>query len=193
MLLTEIDVIDRVLHAHTAAIGKDIDGYRNHVYRVTNLCMALSTGDTERVERIATAAVFHDIGIWTAGTFDYLAPSIKQAVQYLAETGKLEWAPEITAMIQEHHKLTPYRTNDLPLMEPSLMEPSPMELSLVEPFRKADWVDVSWGVITHGLSRAFIRDLYAAWPDAGFHMKLVKLSAGRLATHPWSPLPMVRL
>jgi hypothetical protein len=177
MLLTEIDVIDRVLHAHTAAIGKDIDGYRNHVYRVTNLCMALSTDETARVERIATAAVFHDIGIWTADTFDYLAPSIKQAIQYLAETGKSEWAPEITAMILEHHKVTPYRTN---------------ALLLVEPFRKADWVDVSWGAITHGLSRAFIRDLYAAWPDAGFHWKLVKLSADRLATHPWSPLPMVR-
>lgn len=178
MLLTQIDTIDRVLHAHTAAIGKDIVGYRNHVYRVTNLCMALSSGESERIERVATAAVFHDIGIWTAGTFDYLAPSIKQAMQYLAETGRNEWAAEVTAMIEEHHKITPFRQGVSPL---------------VEPFRKADWVDVSWGVVTHGLSRAIIRELYAAWPDAGFHLKLVKLSAGRLVTHPWSPLPMLRL
>lgn len=178
MLLTNIDIIDTVLHAHTAAIGRDFIAYRNHVYRVTNLCMALSSGDTSRLEHVATAAVFHDIGIWTNSTFDYLAPSIARAMEYLNGNGKHDWAAEVTAMIEEHHKILPYRGSTS---------------ALVEPFRKADWIDVSWGVITHGISRRFIRELYTTWPDAGFHLKLIKLSAVRTATHPWSPLPMLRL
>jgi hypothetical protein len=44
----------------------------------------------------------------------------------------------------------------------------------------------------HGLTRGFYRDLRGAFPDAGLHRRLVALSAGRLATHPTSPLPMLR-
>jgi hypothetical protein len=53
--------------------------------------------------------------------------------------------------------------------------------------------DDDGGVVTFGLSRKLVRDLYAAWPDAGFHKTLVCLELKRLRTHPWSPLPMVRL
>ena len=86
--------------------------------------------------------------------------------------------PEVTAMIQEHHKLTAYRG------DPAW---------LVEPFRRADLVDVSRGVVRYGLARATLSEIFARWPSAGFHARLLRLSLGRLRTHPWSPLPMVRL
>ena len=44
-----------------------------------NLCVALRSGNAERLEKIAIAAAFHDTGIWVDGTFDYLPPSIRLA------------------------------------------------------------------------------------------------------------------
>jgi hypothetical protein len=32
----------------------------------------------------------------------------------------------------------------------------------------------------------------AAWPDAGFHRRLVQLTVDRFRHHPLSPLPMVK-
>jgi hypothetical protein len=67
------------------------------------------------------------------------------------------------------------------------------ESPLVECFRRADWIDVSLGVRAFGIRRAFVRSLYEAWPNAGFHALLARLSLARLLSHPWSPLPMVKL
>jgi len=178
MPLTEIATLDMVLNAHAAALGGDFVAYRNHTYRVVNFCAALSSSDPEAVEKAAIAAAFHDLGIWTAGTFDYLPPSIGLASTHLARSGRSEWAPEIAAMILEHHKISLYRAR---------------ADWLVEPFRRADWVDVSRGVIAFGLSRPFLAEVFSTWPNAGFHKRLLQLALRRLRTHPWSPLPMMRL
>ena len=47
-----------------------------------NLCVAI-VGDRGALEKIATAAVFHDLEIWTDRTFDYLAPSIALVREHL--------------------------------------------------------------------------------------------------------------
>ena len=64
-LLTRIPNIDDVLDAHATELGHDFFAYRNHVYRIVNLCVAIA-GRSE-LEKIAVAAVFHDLGIWTDG------------------------------------------------------------------------------------------------------------------------------
>jgi hypothetical protein len=178
MLLKEIATLDALLNVHAAELGGDFTAYRNHTYRVVNLCVVLSSDDSERLQKISIAAAFHDIGIWTDRTFDYLKPSVRLASAHLAHSGRAEWTPEITEMILEHHKISSSRS------DPHW---------LVEPFRRADWVDVSRGLITFGLSRKFLGEILSAWPGAGFHKRLVQLSLERLRTHPWSPLPMVRL
>src|SRR5262245_21825510 len=179
MLLTESATLDAALSAHAPALGGDFTGYRNHAYRVMNLCLALSpTDDEDRRERVAIAAAFHDLGIWTAGTFDYIGPSIGLANAHLARTSRTPWAPEIDTMIEVHHKLSRYR---------------PHPDWLVEPFRKADLVDVSRDMVGFGLPRAFVRDLFDRWPSAGFHKRLMQLAWTRLKAHPFSPLPMLRL
>jgi HD domain len=178
MLLTEIATLDELLRAHAAELGKDFTAYRNHTYRVVNLCVALSSDHPEQLEKMAIAAAFHDLGIWTDGTFDYLQPSVRLASAHLAQAGRAEWTPEITEMILEHHKISAYRGN------PDW---------LVEPFRRADWIDVSRGLRAFGLSRSLLREIFSAWPSAGFHKRLVQLELKRLRTHPWSPLPMFRL
>src|SRR5262245_28325769 len=96
-LLTRIPTIDDVLNDHAMALRDDFIAYRNHVYRIVNLCVAI-VGQSE-LERIAIAAVFHDLGIWTNGTFDYIAPSIALAHDYLVDRGREEWTAEIEQMI----------------------------------------------------------------------------------------------
>src|SRR5262249_29682670 len=155
---------DEVLDSHASELGHDFTAYRNHVYRVVNLCVAFA-GDTPiELEKIAVGAVFHDLGIWTNHTFDYLDPSIALARDYLARRGMAAWTPEIEAMIADHHKVTMSRAHPE---------------CLVEPFRRADWTDVTLGWRRFGLSRTLVADVAATWPDAGFHRRLVELTIDR--------------
>jgi hypothetical protein len=175
-LLTRIPTIDDVLDGHALALARDFVAYRNHVYRVVNLCVAI-VGRGE-LEKIATAAVFHDLGIWTAKTFDYLTPSIVLAREYLIAHAREDWITEISTMIAHHHKISR-----------SMAKPN----ALVEAFRRADWIDVTYGSRRFGLPRPFVARLFVTWPDAGFHWRLVQLAVDRLRRHPLTPLPMVRL
>ena len=177
VLLTRIPIIDDVLSGHASVLGNDLTAYRNHVYRVVNLCVAI-VGGRGGLEKIATAAVFHDLGIWTDRTFDYIAPSIALAREYLIARAQEDWITDISTMIADHHKITPSTANPH---------------SLVEPFRQADWIDVTGGLRRFGIPRSFVARLFATWPDAGFHWRLVQLALHRFRTHPLSPLPMVRL
>jgi hypothetical protein len=104
-------------------------------------------------------------------------PDSRQGAARASRGARPRWTAEISAMIFEHHKVTPYRGHpDWP----------------VEPFRRADWIDVSRGLRRFGLSRRFLKEIVSAWPNASFHTGLVQLSLARLRSHPWSPLPMVR-
>ncbi len=178
ILLKQIPIVDQILHAHANELGKDFTAYRNHTYRVVNLCVALRLGDLAHLEKIATAAAFHDLGIWTDRTFDYLQPSVRLACDHLTHSGKPEWSSEITEMILHHHKISRYRGN---------------QDWLVETLRRADWIDVSMGLFTFVLSRKLIREIRSTWPSAGFHQRLVELEITHLRKHPGNPLPMVRL
>ncbi|NGY04973.1 HD domain-containing protein [Solimonas terrae] len=177
MLRHEIPTLDALLDAHRDALGPDFQAYRNHCYRVVNLCAELCAASSEQLEKIAIAAAFHDLGIWTDGTFDYLAPSRQRAEAHLAAIGKSEWADEVGAMIDQHHKLGRYRV---------------APAALIEAFRQADWCDVALGRLGFGLSAEWRRALREAFPNAGFHKRLLQLSGRRLLTHPWSPMPMLR-
>ena len=178
-LRTSIPTVSTVLENHASALGHDFVAYRNHVYRVVNLCLAIAGGgDRVELEKIAVAAVFHDLGIWTNHTFDYIAPSVALARQHLSAGAHADWIPEIEAMIVDHHKITRSRSH---------------RASLVESFRRADWIDVSRGLRTFGVPRSFIASVFAMWPSAGFHWRLLELTVDWFLRHPLAPLPMVRL
>jgi hypothetical protein len=176
-LLTSLPTVEEVLDIHASKLGHDFIAYRNHVYRVVNLCIAIEGDSRVDLEKISVAAVFHDLGIWTNNTFDYIAPSVAMARKHLAARGMAEWTPEIEAMIVDHHKVTPSRLN---------------LQSLVESFRRADWIDVSRGLRRFGLPRTFIAAVATTWPSAGFHRRLVQLTIDRFWKHPLTPLPMVK-
>lgn len=178
-LVTSAPFIDAVLDRHRPELGHDYAAYRNHVFRVFNLGLAIATPThAEVVEKVALAAVFHDLGIWTDHTFDYIRPSVRLAVEYLTACSRVNWIPEIEAMIVNHHKITPA---------------GPDEYRLVEPFRRADWIDVTRGVRRFGVDRQLIASIFAKWPAVGFHWRLVELAVDRFRRHPLTPLPMVKL
>jgi hypothetical protein len=129
-LLTSLPTVEEVLDNHASELGRDLMAYRNHVYRVVNLCVAIVGDSRVELEKIAVAAVFHDLGIWTNKTFDYIAPSVAIAREHLAARGMADWIREIEAMIVDHHKVTASGAS------PQL---------LVESFRRADWIDVTRG------------------------------------------------
>jgi hypothetical protein len=170
-------LLDELLEGYRPVLGPDYDAYRNHCLRLFNFCVALAGDEKAAENKIAIAAAFHDLGIWTDNTLDYLAPSQLLAQRYLEKSFKASWCKEIDAMIGEHHKLTRYREN------PSW---------LVEPFRKADLIDLSGGLIRYRLPDDFVSDVLDAYPNAGFHKMLARLAVKRLKTNPFSPLPMMK-
>ncbi|HEX6503041.1 MAG TPA: HD domain-containing protein [Terriglobales bacterium] len=176
-LLTSLATVEEVLDDHASELGRDLIAYRNHVYRVVNLCLAIVGESRVELEKLAVAAVFHDLGIWTNNTFDYIAPSVAIARKHLVARGMADWIPEIEAMIVDHHKITPSRANPQ---------------SLVESFRRADWIDVTRGLRRFSLPRKVISAVTTTWPDAGFRLRLVQLTMDRFWKHPLNPLPMVK-
>jgi hypothetical protein len=59
-------------------------------------------------------------------------------------------------------------------------------------FRRADLIDLACAhrVV---LRRHPLRGLLGAFPNAGFHLRLAKLTARQIVRTPWDPLPAVRL
>lgn len=176
-VVLECPLTEQILASYAAVIGKDLPGYRNHVYRVLSFYTALNPQDRPPCTAVQVAAAFHDLGIWTHGTLDYLAPSIQLARAFLAERGESPLAEQVSALIDEHHKLRPYRR---------------AHAASVEPFRQADMIDVSLGLLSFGLPRPFIREVQARYPDQGFHWMLARASARQFLRTPLRPLPMFR-
>jgi len=176
-LETNIDLIENILAPYKEIIGKDYMAYKNHVYRMVNFCLELKKCTKLEREKLFIAACFHDIGIWLNKTIDYIPPSIPPAVNYLKENKQLDWQEEITLMIENHHKLNPFKDDNFPL---------------IEIFRKGDLVDFSLGLFKFGISKSCIKEVKQTFPNAGFHKGLFKKIAIWILRHPFNPAPMLK-
>jgi hypothetical protein len=152
-------------------LGGDYAAYRNHVYRGLTYHQALRGAPVPDWAALAWAV--HDLGIWTAGTFDYLGPSADLASTLAGEFGITEVGHART-MILEHHKL---RAVDDPM---------------TEAFRIADRIDVSRGALTGSLQRSFVKGVVKELPYRGFHAVLARGLLGYAVSHPRRPFPMLR-
>lgn len=169
--------IEEVLDAFGDDLAADRAAYRGHVYRVFHFGRALAPTVPVRDEKMALAAVFHDLGIWSDRTVDYLPPSVRRLRTYLEEHGRTGQADELVRMVEMHHKLTPYRGE---------------HAAIVEAFRRADLVDVTFGLVRFGLPSAWIGEVQAAFAEAGFHARIARALGGWALRHPLRPLPMLR-
>jgi hypothetical protein len=169
-------IIEEILLKFKPVTGKDHERYGNHVYRVFLNCLLIDA-EKNNEEKYAIAAVFHDIGIWTNHTFDYLAPSIEQLSIYLEEKGKQHWTAEISQMIYWHHKISSYSGD--------------FEMT-VQTFRKADWIDVSRGLLRFGADKKKIKEITNKLPNRGFHLFLLKQTVKNFRKHPLNPIPVFK-
>jgi hypothetical protein len=166
-------LIDDVIEEWAAALGSAQGAYRGHAFRVFNIARQLGV---PRSDELALASAFHDLGIWSDKTFDYLEPSIARAETYMrARTPGLSTAL-VSALIANHHKLRRIRDWDA-----------------VEGFRRADLVDVTRGWFRAGLDGAFFTELVAAFPYGDFHRTLVHTALAWWVRHPLRPVPVVSL
>jgi hypothetical protein len=173
--LSSDPLIDEILSRYRSDLGIHYDLYRNHVYRVYYLTLLFDVDDSFDRRALAIAAAFHDIGIWTAGTFDYLGPSIDLADRFATETDSEGSRSLISTIIGNHHKLTSY-----------------MAERTVESFRRADLIDLSMALVTFGLDRKLITEVGQQFPSLGFRRFILRQALKRFLRHPLSPLPMMR-
>ena len=174
--ITKNDVIDNILETYRQDLGNDFAQYRNHVYRVYNFAVPFVSSDKD-VKTLSIAAAFHDLGIWTNNTFDYLEPSVQLAKRF-CKANNLDASTifEIETIINYHHKITRIKTS-----------------ALAEIFRQADLVDLSLGFFRFGRKREDIRVIKKAFPNKGFHLNLTRLFFKNIVKNPLSPLPMYKI
>ncbi len=173
MVLHDTRLADTILTTFREDLGRDYVPYRNHVMRCLQYCH-MQEPRQDDWDKLQIAAAFHDLGIWTASTFDYIEPSVELAVGWLEKSGCSAWADDVVAAIRDHHKVLR------------------SEVPLAEVFRKADWMDVTFGLVRHGLPGQTLRSAYRLFPDAGFHRMLMRLFVVNLRRRPLHPLPMLR-
>ena len=179
-----IPLLENLLGEYRDVIGKNYEGYKNHCYRMLHFCFHLrraaepgfELSDEER-QKLIIAAAFHDMGLWTENTVDYLPPSIALAREYLARENLSKWTEEIELMIDMHHKITAYKDKRFPL---------------VEIFRQGDLVDFSLGLVKAKIPGSYIKEVKASFPNAGFHKTLLKVGTVWTFKHPLNPAPIFK-
>jgi hypothetical protein len=169
------NTIDRILNTYRFELGENYGPYRNHVYRVYNFSLP-QLDSKEDLLKLSIATAFHDLGIWTHKTFDYLAPSAELAREYCRKQNmSFSDTNEVELMINNHHKLTTIESS-----------------TLAEIFREADLIDLSLGLIPKGRKKKDIRLIRDLFPNKGFHLILAKLFIKNLISNPTDPFPIFK-
>ncbi len=169
------ELITEILTSYKNELGMNFEKYHNHACRVFLFAAKLSKANEEQQKQLAIAAAFHDMGIWSANTMDYLDPSIKLAAEYLTEHKLEHWTESVSQIIDNHHKLTPFKNNQL-----------------AESFRKADLIDLTFGFIKFGLSSSQISEYNKLFPAKGFQPYIFKEVFKNIVKHPLNPLPIMK-
>ena len=153
--------VEELFAPYRSVIGRDYDGYRNHVYRTITYAMHFLNNAPEYERLIETAFVYHDIGLWTDHELAYLEPSEAVALQ---DNEKYGWGLDPDALrgaIHWHHKVFPYKGT---------------HQDVIEACRKADWIDATQGWVRKGMSSSAIARVEATFPNCGFHRTLLRLA-----------------
>jgi hypothetical protein len=167
-------VIDEVLSHHHLALGQDLLGYSGHCYRLLNYTRFLGL-DERDLPLMEVAIAFHDLGVWTHKTMDYIGPSIKLAEQYVLKEDLEIDLQHLGLIIGGHHHLS------------EIDNSPPAEL-----LRKADLMDLSFGAISGGLSKEILRSIKKEFPNNGFQTMIMKKVALYAISHPLRPFPMMK-
>jgi hypothetical protein len=179
MPLETSPLVDQILDEHAelgAGAGDLWAGYRNHAQRVFIFTRELADPELDLDDRIAVAAAFHDIMAFRS--IDYIGPSVDAMKSWIDASGRPEaWKREVGIAICIHHRVRPYKGE---------------AAELAEPFRRADWVEVSLGRLAGGVPRALINQAQQELPLGSFLTGTARRVFGHALRHPLDPLPFWR-
>lgn len=163
--------IDQVLADFKKQLGTDYQAYRNHAQRVYLIHQHLSGENPS--EEVVIAAAFHDLGIWTNETWDYLDPSNALARRFCQEK-ELD-QKLVASLILNHHKISSHKPN--------------IE---VENFRKADLIDFTRHAVRFGIGKKWLKSLMDTYPWHNFHSVLAAKFFKYAWKNPLRPFPMMK-
>ena len=84
---TDIPLVDEILGESRAGNWCAVRGVPQSRLPDDQLLLCPARCSEDEKERIVIAGCFHDIGIWTGPSYDYLPPSIAAARAYLDKAG----------------------------------------------------------------------------------------------------------
>jgi HD superfamily phosphodiesterase len=162
-----------------SATGAGDGPMERHCLRARHIAarLAADRGWTIDDELLTVAAILHDIGLYPTVSRGgvYTADGAALARQLLAEHG---WSPErierCERAIDRHHELRGQLSQG----------------AEVEALRLADRVELSAGILSHGIERAWLRSLYAHLPRHGLVGELVREIGRALRERPLT-LPQI--
>lgn len=166
-------IMDSIFSDYEAVLSRDFQPYRNHCFRVFNYMEYFFLSDRDAYVA-AVLIPFHDLGIWTHKTMDYLQASCEEAESYVNKH-KIEISRDtIHDVIKHHHKLTSATTE------------------LAEKLRKADLIDLSQGFIRYNLPKSLFKEIKKSYPYLGFHHRIYSKVMNYAWRHPLKPFPMLK-
>ena len=171
-MILEHPIVDSVLSKYARELGDSAAKYRNHVMRSLNYYALLTAAPVP--DDVALAWAVHDLGIWTAGTWDYIAPSAALATELAPGLG-IDDSGRAESMVIGHHRVVPFSDPEH------------------EAFRRADLIDFSHGILRLGVGPKDLAETVKAFPYLGFHRFLARNLTGYALKHPLRPFPMMRL
>ncbi len=154
------------------AVSGERDGaMERHCVRVFVIAERLAGPQPIDREVLLCATWLHDAGLWCPGDDPYVTEAARLAQRTLAP---FDWplarVQRCMDACEQHH--APTSRADLGLE--------------VELMRRADLVDVSGGLVAHGLPRPWLRGLFRAAPRTGMATMLARAIAGELRHRPQS-------
>ena len=170
--------IESILKNYKQIIGNDYEAYRGHCHRIYNyiVLMKRSAELTQQDNYILEIAIpFHDLGIWTAHTMDYLQPSFEAASTFVKQNKLDVDLFVLKTIIVNHHKLTFVKDN-----------------KLAELLRKADMLDLSFGRLKSSLTKEELDCIKASFPYKGFQLVIFKKLMKHALKNITNPFPMLK-
>lgn len=175
-IVTEAPNMDTYLSKYKQDFGAAHDVYRNHCLRVLSFArhiLVTETGfDEEQAESampvMEIALAYHDMGLFTDLSLEYLEPSAARAEKDLEGTLSADEIKLVRDIIVWHHKVFPWSGED------------ERSTAIVNAVRKGDWVDATTcllggSFVRKGLSAADVVATHTALPEMGFGSFLAAL------------------